>query len=430
MMQTTSTMSKIKEQVTLPQAMLDGLSRKFSKILRHTGPDLGLIIGKDGFTELEKLLELPTIQKLGISITTDDIRELAKTNAKQRFSSKSHPMDQEAIDDNEPKGIQIRANQGHSIPHVTLEAVCGPLITELREGEICCHGAYNKFVSKIIAQGLKAAGRAIHMAPALPGNSVISGMRGTCEVIVHINFPRAVKGGIRFYRSTNGVILSDGVNGIIPSQYISSIQSVNNGQTLYCEGQEIHSSLVAQEKTNAVENTAIHKADSDDYMYYWMDKTFLTPVFALTNGVGNELITDNADFIYVFTDNVTAPERPTIDTRNRGYKILEGLQASQNSDEICAKYTIIELHLCHAKCPMLLQESKRTRFDPHVTDEDISAMTKELRELIDVSKIERSLKKQTQRNMAKPLLSATDLSFFEKRGMGSWNYWVKYSQKK
>lgn len=49
---------------------------------------------------------------------------------------------------------------------------------------------------------------------------VISGMRSSCEVIVEINMARAMlEGNIPFYESENKVILSPGINGVIPSKY-------------------------------------------------------------------------------------------------------------------------------------------------------------------------------------------------------------------
>lgn len=50
------------------------------------------------------------------------------------------------------------------------------------------------------------------MAIGMPGQkSVISGMRLSSEVVIEVNMARAmIEGGIRFFISKNGVILSPG----------------------------------------------------------------------------------------------------------------------------------------------------------------------------------------------------------------------------
>jgi 2'-phosphotransferase len=39
-------------------------------------------------------------------------------------------------------------------------------------------------------------------------NGVISGMRGTCDMYIQIDMPAAIKDGIKFYISSNNVILT------------------------------------------------------------------------------------------------------------------------------------------------------------------------------------------------------------------------------
>jgi len=108
----------------------------------------------------------------------------------------------------------------------------------------------------------------IHMAVGLPGaDEVISGMRQSCNLYIHINTALAIKGklarfkharafedqcptgvrmthwelmfaydcdlvieGIKFYKSTNSVILSDGKggDGFIPPRYFAKVVKSNN----------------------------------------------------------------------------------------------------------------------------------------------------------------------------------------------------------
>lgn len=62
----------------------------------------------------------------------------------------------------------------------------------------------------------------IHMAK---GGEVISGMRHNSEVVIQVNVMDAIKAGIRFFESDNGVILSEGIDGsgVIPALFLKKI---------------------------------------------------------------------------------------------------------------------------------------------------------------------------------------------------------------
>ena len=63
----------------------------------------------------------------------------------------------------------------------------------------------------------------IDMAIGLPGkNGVISGMRGSCEVVVEINLVKAMREGhLPFFISENKVVLTPGIGdkGYLPPKY-------------------------------------------------------------------------------------------------------------------------------------------------------------------------------------------------------------------
>ena len=64
----------------------------------------------------------------------------------------------------------------------------------------------------------------IHFAPGLPKEQgVISGMRGSCDIIVQIDMESAMKDGIAFYISSNNVILTEGVDGLLASKYFKNV---------------------------------------------------------------------------------------------------------------------------------------------------------------------------------------------------------------
>ena len=58
----------------------------------------------------------------------------------------------------------------------------------------------------------------IHLAKSV---NAISGQRTNCNMFVYVNMKHAMTDGIVFYESANGVILTEGFNGIIPAKYLS-----------------------------------------------------------------------------------------------------------------------------------------------------------------------------------------------------------------
>lgn len=73
----------------------------------------------------------------------------------------------------------------------------------------------------------------IHFAPGLPKKEgVISGMRKSCDVYIELDLFKAMKEGIDFYISSNNVILTEGVNGVLLPKYFKKVIS-KNGEVLF-----------------------------------------------------------------------------------------------------------------------------------------------------------------------------------------------------
>lgn len=53
---------------------------------------------------------------------------------------------------------------------------------------------------------------------------IYSGMRNRCDVAIYINLKLAMDDGIRFYRSANNVILSEGIDGVISPKYFQEVR--------------------------------------------------------------------------------------------------------------------------------------------------------------------------------------------------------------
>ncbi len=71
----------------------------------------------------------------------------------------------------------------------------------------------------------------IHMAKGHKGE-VISGMRGSCDIYIQIDMEKAIADGITFYISENDVILSAGIEGVIPASYFKEVTDKNGKKLL------------------------------------------------------------------------------------------------------------------------------------------------------------------------------------------------------
>merc|ERR1712045_379219 len=121
------------------------------------------------------------------------------------------------FDISQARPLFIRASQGHSMEGIN------PDLEHLSGADVpfAVHGTYYDAWEAIKETGLSKMERAhIHLAQDVPGSSgVISGMRASCEVLVWVDISWAEAAGMRFYRSKNGVILTEGINGTISTQF-------------------------------------------------------------------------------------------------------------------------------------------------------------------------------------------------------------------
>ena len=188
------------------------LSKKLSKTLRHDAVKMGLNIGSDGRVSLDELLR----HKMFKMNTIDEIMKVVEDNNKKRF---------EVNDIN--GALMIRAAQGHTLENISDEELLVE-ITDPLEIPICVHGTYRSVLPSILENGLNRMQRNhIHMAVGVPGSEgVISGMRASCQVLIYVNVASALAAGVKFFKSSNGVILTKGINdsGVLPAAFFQSVE--------------------------------------------------------------------------------------------------------------------------------------------------------------------------------------------------------------
>ena len=162
------------------------------------------------------------VVNLGSRTYTDaDVRALIFVDDKQRFEISE-------------AGTHIRAAQGHTMAGIA--DVIGELLTLEAAPLVAVHGSYLESLERILSNGLNRMSRHhVHLAKGLLGEAgVISGMRRNAELFIWVNVRDAIRDGLRFFESANGVILGDGRDGdgIIPAKYFSVIIELRGGLRL------------------------------------------------------------------------------------------------------------------------------------------------------------------------------------------------------
>lgn len=181
-------------------------SKKLSKILRHSAKSRGLNIDNGGWIKLNDILKCQEFK----NVTNEDILFIVENNDKKRFSIEYRN-----------NIIYIKANQGHSIKSINDDLLLNE-ITDPNYIKIAVHGTFKKSIKLIKENGLSKMNRNhIHMAKS---KDIKSGIRKNATVFIFIDVTSAINDGIKFYESENDVILSPGIDGIIPSKYFLSIE--------------------------------------------------------------------------------------------------------------------------------------------------------------------------------------------------------------
>lgn len=212
----------------------------------------------------------------------DAVVATAASEEKQKNAT-AHAL---SVSDNDPSHFLIRATQGHSMKIVDTTLFLEKLSLEddatAKLPDTVVHGTYHGAWPLILASGgLRSMSRLqVHFAtgPTLsevfPNGrdaplatldprskaTVISGMRSDAEILIYINLRKALEAGCPFYRSENGVILSEGMdNGktkIVPIDFFDLVVERKAGLGVLWEDgrvvQELPSHLAGKKNPKAL----------------------------------------------------------------------------------------------------------------------------------------------------------------------------------
>ena len=189
------------------------LSKTLSYYLRHGARDAGMTIGTDGYLAVADLLHQDGFERHGH--TEEEIVMLVENSTKQRFACK-----------NQAGALLIRAQQGHSegVGDVDYNLFTTSLDSSTMPDNVI-HGTCWLNMKAILTEGLKNMRRDhIHLADDI---NTTTGIGQRSDTILKINCKRALADGMKFLRSGNGVILTEGFSGVIPPRYIERVMDRN-----------------------------------------------------------------------------------------------------------------------------------------------------------------------------------------------------------
>lgn len=163
-------------------------SKFLSLVLRHRPDAIGLTLDDAGWADIDELIRLAQGHR---SLNRALIEQVVEANNKQRF----------AISED---GRRIRANQGHSIG---VELGLQPLAPPPR----LYHGTATRFVDSIRREGLRKRDRQhVHLS-ADAATAITVGARHGKPVVLIVDAAEMAAAGHAFFRSENGVWLTDAV---------------------------------------------------------------------------------------------------------------------------------------------------------------------------------------------------------------------------
>lgn len=162
---------------------LQKISVRLSYLLRHCREPLYIDLN-GGWADVETIIDV--LRSKAPQLDRRILDEIVAADEKGRYSY-------------DPTGTKIRANQGHSIPGVTVE------MERPAPPELLYHGTATRFLSVILKEGLKPMNRQfVHISPDYE-TAVRVGRRHGTPVVLAIRAAEFVADGHELMCSANGV---------------------------------------------------------------------------------------------------------------------------------------------------------------------------------------------------------------------------------
>ena len=207
------------------------LGKAMTRLARHKGDIYGLRVRRDGFIEINSLLDAIQ-QECGLKATARDVFNVEAGDKKVRFtlwapSSEAMPT-------------YVRANQGHSLKGVTERDLFGEALASSASAkalpEALYHGTFGVHLPSILKIGIVAGGlgkdrRHVHLAPFRNDDPrCVAGMRFDSEILIEIDPIKVHALGIKLYAGGAGAILTPDT---IPPSCFKKVTATDTGIVLW-----------------------------------------------------------------------------------------------------------------------------------------------------------------------------------------------------
>lgn len=166
-------------------------SKLLSLVLRHKPEKIGITMDKNGWVDIDELL-------IKGDISLIELNSIVEFNDKKRFEFNSSKT-------------KIRACQGHSLG-IDL------LLKSVKPPSVLYHGTNLEAFKIISKKGISKMRRdQVHLSTDIETAIMVANRRKSETILLVIDSGRMFLDGIEFYKSTNGVWLTD----FVDSKYIS-----------------------------------------------------------------------------------------------------------------------------------------------------------------------------------------------------------------
>lgn len=115
---------------------------------------------------------------------------------------------------------------GHTIDEVTTSELNTRIVDASLHPKVC-YGTFMVEYASIIKEGLLRRDRNhFQFAPTDDYHKSFAGMRSDVEILVYIDLKKCLSFGVEFFESSNGVIITEGVDGRLQPQFFTHISTV------------------------------------------------------------------------------------------------------------------------------------------------------------------------------------------------------------
>ena len=182
--------------------MMDAIqtSKFLALILRHKPEAIGIILDPEGWADIEEI-----VAKSGGRLTRELIDRAVEENNKKRY----------AVSED---GKRIRARQGHSVKDVDLK------FDPVEPPDVLYHGTSSDCLQAIQVEGLlKMKRHHVHLSADMDTAYKVGNRHRGTPFVLQVDAKKMHSDGYKFFRSENGVWLTDSV----PRQYIVPTDMTN-----------------------------------------------------------------------------------------------------------------------------------------------------------------------------------------------------------